>query len=63
MARPQGGYDPAKVDVIVYGAYLAAFIALLAASIQLFGVSWLTITFGLFIAAVIAIVAFMSRLM
>ena len=60
MAEAQAGRGSAKVDAVVYTAYLAAFIGLLALSSLFFGALWLTITFGGFAAAVIAIIAWGS---
>lgn len=61
MVEAQAEHGKAYVDVFVYTAYLAAFIGLLAFSSIFFGVLWLTIAFGGFAAAVVAILAWGSR--
>lgn len=52
-----------KVEVAVYALYLVAFMVLLAASIQIFGFSWLLVAFEIFIALAAALVAASSRIM
>ena len=63
MAEAEAARGSAIVDAVVYTAYLAAFIGLLALSAFFFGALWLTIAFGGFAAAVIAILAWGSRQM
>ncbi|OGS48313.1 MAG: hypothetical protein A3K68_01195 [Euryarchaeota archaeon RBG_16_68_13] len=56
-----GGSD--KVEILVYVGYLVAFMVLLAASIQIFGFTWLLVAFEVFTALAILLVAGASRIM